>query len=307
MNVIQNQYLPPIQTQPVQVQQAPIQSTPPAQSIEPVKEQISQNTSAEPQDESTNYITFKAPIIGTFYRRPSPEKDAFVSVGDTVAEGSVLCIIEAMKLFNEIESEVSGKIIWVSENFSSGGTFTKGDTLIKLDSRDYELALVTAESNLSQSKVALQREIAESNIAKQEWDKVSDGEASDLALRKPQLAQANAFFAASEATYEQAKRNLNRTSIVAPFDGRVRKKNTDLGAIISPGIPLGMIYATDYVEVRLPIANVDLSFLDIPLDGTLIELYKQPQVKLFSKIFDLRVFDATFRFISFLLFSFERR
>ena len=144
--------------------------------------------------------------------------------------------------------------------------------------------MVTAESNLSQSKVALQREIAESNIAKQEWDKVSDGEASDLALRKPQLAQANAFFAASEATYEQAKRNLNRTSILAPFDGRVRKKNTDLGAIISPGIPLGMIYATDYVEVRLPIANVDLSFLDIPLDGTLIELYKQPQVKLFSKI-----------------------
>ena len=110
--VIQNQYLPPIQTPPVQVQQASIQSTPPVQSIEPVKEQISQDTGAETQDES-NYITFKAPIIGTFYRRPSPEKDAFVSVGDTVSEGSVLCIIEAMKLFNEIESEVSGKIFKV--------------------------------------------------------------------------------------------------------------------------------------------------------------------------------------------------
>ncbi len=110
--VIQNQYLPPIQTPPVQVQQASIQSTPPVQSIEPVKEQISQDAGAETQDES-NYITFKAPIIGTFYRRPSPEKDAFVSVGDTVSEGSVLCIIEAMKLFNEIESEVSGKIVKV--------------------------------------------------------------------------------------------------------------------------------------------------------------------------------------------------
>ena len=110
--VIQNQYLPPIQTPPVQVQQASIQSTPPVQSIEPVKEQISQDAAAETQDES-NYITFKAPIIGTFYRRPSPEKDAFVSVGDTVSEGSVLCIIEAMKLFNEIESEVSGKIVKV--------------------------------------------------------------------------------------------------------------------------------------------------------------------------------------------------
>ena len=110
--VIQNQYLPPIQTPPVQVQQSSIQSTPPVQSIEPVKEQISQDAGAETQDES-NYITFKAPIIGTFYRRPSPEKDAFVSVGDTVSEGSVLCIIEAMKLFNEIESEVSGKIVKV--------------------------------------------------------------------------------------------------------------------------------------------------------------------------------------------------
>ena len=110
--VIPNQYLPPIQPPPVQVQQASIQSTPPVQSIEPVKEQISQDAGAETQDES-NYITFKAPIIGTFYRRPSPEKDAFVSVGDTVSEGSVLCIIEAMKLFNEIESEVSGKIVKV--------------------------------------------------------------------------------------------------------------------------------------------------------------------------------------------------
>ena len=183
-----------------------------------------------------------------------------------------------------LTSEVSGKIIWVSENFSSGATFIKGDTLIKLDSRDYELGLILAESNRSQSRVALEREKAESNIAKQEWDKVSSGEASDLALRKPQLAQANAFFAASKATYEQAKRNLNRTSILAPFDGRVRKKNTDVGAIISPGVPLGMIYATDYVEVRLPITNSDLSFLDIPLDGTLIQVFKQPKVKLFSKV-----------------------
>jgi len=183
-----------------------------------------------------------------------------------------------------LTSEVSGKIIWVSENFSEGATFIKGDTLIKLDSRDYELGLILAESNLSQSRVALEREKAESNIAKQEWDKVSSGEASDLALRKPQLDQANAFFAASKAAYEQAKRNLNRTSILAPFDGRVRKKNTDVGAIISPGISLGMIYATDYVEVRLPITNSDLSFLDIPLDGTLIQVSNQPKVKLFSKI-----------------------
>lgn len=68
-------------------------------------------TEAAPDDEDSKYVTIKSPIIGTFYRRPSPDKDAFVSVGDEVSAGTVVCIIEAMKLFNEIESEVSGKIV----------------------------------------------------------------------------------------------------------------------------------------------------------------------------------------------------
>lgn len=62
-------------------------------------------------DENANYITIKSPMIGTFYRRPSPDKDLFVNVGDTIANGDVICIVEAMKLFNEIEAEVSGKIV----------------------------------------------------------------------------------------------------------------------------------------------------------------------------------------------------
>jgi len=61
--------------------------------------------------EDSKYITIKSPIIGTFYRKPSPDKPLFVEVGQSIAEGDVLCIIEAMKLFNEIESEVSGKIV----------------------------------------------------------------------------------------------------------------------------------------------------------------------------------------------------
>ncbi|MGB5205737.1 acetyl-CoA carboxylase biotin carboxyl carrier protein [Eudoraea sp.] len=62
-------------------------------------------------EKESKYITIKSPIIGTFYRKPSPDKPAFVEVGDTIAQGDVLCVIEAMKLFNDIESEVSGKII----------------------------------------------------------------------------------------------------------------------------------------------------------------------------------------------------
>lgn len=68
---------------------------------------------AKPADDDSKYITVKSPIIGTFYRKPSPDKPAFKEVGDNVAEGDVLCVIEAMKLFNEIESEVSGKVVKV--------------------------------------------------------------------------------------------------------------------------------------------------------------------------------------------------
>ena len=62
-------------------------------------------------NDNNNYITIKSPIIGTFYRKPSPDKPSFVEVGDAISEGTVLCVIEAMKLFNDIESEVSGKIV----------------------------------------------------------------------------------------------------------------------------------------------------------------------------------------------------
>lgn len=68
-------------------------------------------TSESPATEEDNYVTVKSPMIGTFYRRPSPDKDAFVEVGDSTKIGDTICVIEAMKLFNEIESEITGKIV----------------------------------------------------------------------------------------------------------------------------------------------------------------------------------------------------
>ncbi len=76
-------------------------------------------TPETPADDNSKYITIKSPIIGTFYRKPSPDKPLFVVVGQTIAEGDVLCIIEAMKLFNEIESEVSGKVVKILIDDSS--------------------------------------------------------------------------------------------------------------------------------------------------------------------------------------------
>ena len=90
---------------------APIAVAPEAAAAAPEK--------AETADEESKYITIKSPIIGTFYRRPSPDKPPFVEVGDNIAQGDVLCVIEAMKLFHDIESEVTGKIVKVLVEDSS--------------------------------------------------------------------------------------------------------------------------------------------------------------------------------------------
>lgn len=80
---------------------------------------LEDTSETELKEETSNYITVKSPMIGTFYRKPSPDKDAFVIVGDEIKPGDVLCVVEAMKLFNEIESEVSGKIVKVLADDSS--------------------------------------------------------------------------------------------------------------------------------------------------------------------------------------------
>lgn len=103
------------------VQQIPVPAQPvtqPAMQQAPAAQQPSQEESQK-ESEDSKYITIKSPIIGTFYRKPSPDKPAFVEVGDTIGKGDVLCVIEAMKLFNDIESEVSGKIVKVLVEDSS--------------------------------------------------------------------------------------------------------------------------------------------------------------------------------------------
>ena len=94
---------------------APMAQAPAAQTTVPAAE----SPAAPAADENSKYITIKSPIIGTLYRKPSPDKPVFVEVGQTINEGDVLCVIEAMKLFNEIESEVSGKIVKVLVDDSS--------------------------------------------------------------------------------------------------------------------------------------------------------------------------------------------
>ena len=93
------------------VQQAPMQHAMPAAPSAPAAAPAAPATPASSADDNSKYITIKSPMIGTFYRKPSPDKPVFVEVGSSISKGDVLCVVEAMKLFNEIEAEISGKIV----------------------------------------------------------------------------------------------------------------------------------------------------------------------------------------------------
>ena len=162
-------------------------------------------------------------------------------------------------------SQVAGQIIDVSPAFANGGFFEKDNVLLIIDPRDYEAAVAQAQVQVAQAKLRLAREEEESAIARDEWKRLGSGEPTDLVLRKPQIAEARATIAAAEGALMRANLNLERTQIRAPYPGRVRTKNADVGQFVNPGSPLGQIYAIDYAEVRLPVPDDQLAYLDLPL------------------------------------------
>lgn len=183
---------------------------------------------------------------------------------------------------SQIFPEIIGPVVYVSSKLYEGSSFNKGDILAKIDSKDYELDIKSAESALAAAKTKLSFEEAESNSAREEWEKIGSGKPGDLTLRIPQLKQARSEVEAAQANLERLKRNLDKTIIKAPYDGLVRKKNIDIGTVVSPGYLLASVYSTDYVEIKLPIPDEDLAFLDIPLDGTEIDIKNQSKVNLFG-------------------------
>lgn len=214
---------------------------------------------------------FVPPVVETMNAIPQSYKVQINSQGTVVPRTEIT-----------LTSEIPGKIDFVSRKIQSGSSFDKGDTLLMLDQRDFELALIAAQSSMYQAQVVYERELAESEVAKKEWSNIKGGKASNLALRKPQLDQAKAALAAAEANYQRALLNVERTYIVAPFKGRVRNEYVDIGMVVSPGIPLAQIYAIDMIEVTLPIAESDIKFLSIPLDGRIVPFSKQPGMTLTS-------------------------
>jgi len=162
-------------------------------------------------------------------------------------------------------AEVSGKVVSVAPEFVAGGFFRQGEVLLQIDPSDYETGLKRAEAALASRKAKLADESARSEQALKDWINMGkSGEPSDLGLRKPQLADAQANVSAAEADLQKARRDLERTRISVPYDGLVRQKAVDIGQYVSPGTRLGVTFAVDTAEVRLPLTSSDLHYLDLP-------------------------------------------
>lgn len=162
-------------------------------------------------------------------------------------------------------SEVSGRVIEVSPSFVSGGFFETGDLLLRIEPDDYQQAVVQARAVVARTELRLAQENAAQEVAIHEWRELREGVPNPLARHDPQVADAQAALQAATAALDQARRDVGRTEIRAPYAGRVRSKDADVGQFVMPGVALGTVYAIDWAEIRLPLPDADLAFLDLPL------------------------------------------
>lgn len=161
-------------------------------------------------------------------------------------------------------SEVSGTVLEVSDYFIVGGSFDAGDMLMRLDPTDHEVALQRAKAQLISANALLELEKARAVQAKKEWEMTGRPEADAplLALRKPYLAEAEANILQAKAQLKQAELKLQRATIRAPYAGMVSLKSVDVGQYVTTGSRLGETFAIDFVEVRLPLTEKDLSQME---------------------------------------------
>ncbi len=177
-----------------------------------------------------------------------------------------------------VAPQISGRISYVSPDFIDGGFIKQGQLLVRVEAADYELAVVRAQSGVASAEQRLAREIAESELALQDIEDLGLEDASPLARREPQLAEARASLEGAKAQLKDAQLALNRTAVYAPFDGRVRERSVDIGQVVGTGQSLGRIFANDVVEVSLPLDDTQMGRLGLPLAFAATEKEPGPKV-----------------------------
>lgn len=177
-----------------------------------------------------------------------------------------------------LSASVAGEIIYVSEKYETGEKFAEGEVILRIDDVDYKTALVNAQtaerqilSSVKEAEVALKLEVARAEQALRDWQKLGRGEEpSELLLRKPQIAAAEARVVSATASIdqaraniEQAQRNLDRTIVKAPYDCQLSSKNLDLGALATAGMPLFTVFEQGSVKGMVPVSLEDAGFVDL--------------------------------------------
>ena len=234
-------------------------------------------------------------IVGVAILKPKPEKVKrlpppllLVEVIDAApqtlrptisSQGTV-----APKREIDLVSQVSGKVVAVDQSYASGNFFRQGDKLIQLESSDYQFAVIRAKAQLAKAEEQEALEKGRSRQAKREWRDLGDNSANALFLRAPQLASAKAALESARADLDKANLDLSRTSILTPFQGRIRQTFVDLGQFITPGTRIAKIYSTDVVEVRLPLSDRQAALIDLPVNFEDAQSANYPEVVLQRKV-----------------------
>lgn len=214
-------------------------------------------------------------VIAITAMKPEPAKNDEPRAGlnvfaEPVKAGSLTITVEAQGEVHPkreiiVAPQIAGRVTYVSPDFVDGGFIKRGQVLVRVEPADYELAVVRARSIVASAEQGLAREIAEAELAQKDLTDLGLADASPLARREPQLAEARAALESAKAQLAEAELSLGRTAVVAPFDGRVRERSADIGQFVSPGQSLGNIFATDVVEVALPLKDADLGQLGLPI------------------------------------------
>lgn len=177
---------------------------------------------------------------------------------DVVTFGEVRARTDA-----ELVAQVAGRVVSISPEFTEGGRFAAGEPLLVIEDVDHRLALEQARADVADAELAVQQALAAADVARRQLG--GNPSPTPLALHEPQINQARARRDAARARLEQAELNLRRTRISLPFAGRVHTIRANVGQYVSPGTPLGRAFATDMVEVRLPLTHAQLASLGLPI------------------------------------------
>jgi RND family efflux transporter MFP subunit len=178
----------------------------------------------------------------------------------------------------EIVPQVSGKVVWVNPQFKAGGFIRRGEMILKIDPRDYELAVRQANAAVAEAQVMLDLEKAEAKIAREEWQQLHPSQEPDspLVFREPQIRQAQARLESANAVLATADLNLERTKLSLPVDAMMMSERVDLGQYVMIGQSVGAAYGIESMEIEVPLEDKELAWFNIPESTFLVDGASNP-------------------------------